>query len=72
MQKNLVYLTNNYEYEMKHFCISDSLSDNSSSSIISSNNLTDFFDDLKSIFGDITSLSPKTSHHSDINDFLNN
>lgn len=72
MQKNLVYLANNYEYEMKHFCISDSLSDNSSSSIISSNNLTDFFDDLKSIFGDITGLSPKTSHHSDINDFLNN
>ena len=42
MQKNLVYLANNYEYEMKHFCISDSLSDNSSSSIISSNNLPTF------------------------------
>ncbi len=71
MQKNLVYLANNYEYEMKHFCISDSLSDNSSSSIISSNNL-DIFDDLKSIFGDITGLSSKTSYCSDINDFLNN
>lgn len=72
MQKDLVYLANNYEYEMSHFYISDILSDNFSLSIVSSNSITDFFDDLKSIFSDITGLSPKTSHRSDIDDILNN
>ena len=72
MQKDLVYLANNYEYEMSHFYISDILSDNFSSSIVSSNSITDSFDDLKSIFSDITGLPPKTSYRYDINDFLNN
>lgn len=72
MQKDLIYLINNYEYEMKHFDISNLLSNNITSSSASSNDIIDFLDDLKGIFSDIKGLSSKTSHHFDINDFLNN
>ena len=72
MQKDLIYLINNYEYEMKHFDISNLLSNNITSSSVSSNDIIDFLDDLKGIFSDIKGLSSKTSHYFDINDFLNN
>ena len=65
-------LVNNYEYEMKHFDISNLLSNNITSSSVSSNDIIDFLDDLKGIFSDIKGLSSKTSHYFDINDFLNN
>lgn len=72
MQKDLIYLINNYEYEMKHFDISNLLSNNITFSSVSSNDIIDFLDDLKGIFSDIKGLSSKTSHYFDINDFLNN
>jgi hypothetical protein len=56
MQKDLIYLINNYEYEMKHFDISNLLSNNITSSSVSSNDIIDFLDDLKGIFSDIKGL----------------